>query len=36
MINGGHVILYSKDAEADKEFIKKYCSSNMWTSTEAG
>lgn len=22
MINGGHVILYSKDAEADKEFIK--------------
>ena len=23
MINGGHVILYSKDAEADKEFIKK-------------
>ena len=22
MINGGHVIIYSKDAEADKEFIK--------------
>jgi hypothetical protein len=22
MINGGHIILYSKDAEADKEFIK--------------
>jgi hypothetical protein len=22
MINGGHVILYSKDAEADKAFIK--------------
>jgi catechol 2,3-dioxygenase-like lactoylglutathione lyase family enzyme len=23
MINGGHVILYSKDAEADKAFIRK-------------
>ena len=31
MINGAHIIVYSKDAEADKAFIKNVLNSNMWT-----